>query len=157
MSEESPMAVGPSGRTTQDPAAPARQPVRQLRVIVAVDDFDTAVAFYRDALGLQELAVFEGAGAARVVILEAGRATLELANQAQVAMIDKAEVGRSASPHIRLAFEVRDAAGMTSRLSTAGAAVIAEPTVTPWRSLNARLDGPAGLQLTLFEELAPDT
>lgn len=151
------MGAGPSGRTAQDPAAPARQPVRQLRVIAAVDDFDTAVAFYRDALGLQELAAFEGAGAARVVILEAGRATLELASQAQVAMIDEAEVGRPASPHIRLAFEVRDAAAMTSRLSTAGAAVIAEPTVTPWRSLNARLDGPAGLQLTLFEELAPDT
>lgn len=156
MTEESPM-VGPRGRTTQDPAAPAEQSVRQLRVIVAVEDFDTAIAFYRDAVGLPELAAFEGAGAARVVILEAGRATLELANQAQVAMIDKTEVGRQVSPHIRLAFEVRDAAGMTSRLSAAGATVIAEPTVTPWRSLNARLDAPAGIQLTLFEELAPDT
>ena len=27
------------------------------------------------------------------------------------------------------------------------------PVETPWRSLNARLEGPAGLQLTLFQEL----
>lgn len=33
---------------------------------------------------------------------------------------------------------------------------VAEPTQTPWRSLNARLEGPAGLQLTLFEELGPE-
>jgi hypothetical protein len=31
--------------------------------------------------------------------------------------------------------------------------VIAPPTRTPWNSLNARLEGPAGLQLTLFTEL----
>ena len=30
--------------------------------------------------------------------------------------------------------------------------MIAEPTLTPWNSLNARLEAPAGLQLTLFEE-----
>jgi hypothetical protein len=30
---------------------------------------------------------------------------------------------------------------------------VAPPTKTPWRSLNARLDVPAGLQVTLFQEL----
>ena len=30
---------------------------------------------------------------------------------------------------------------------------VAEPTVTPWNSLNARLEGPGGVQLTLFTEL----
>ena len=29
----------------------------------------------------------------------------------------------------------------------------APPVETPWRSLNSRLDAPAGLQITLFEEL----
>jgi predicted enzyme related to lactoylglutathione lyase len=52
-----------------------------------------------------------------------------------------------------VAFEVGDAHEATARLATAGAEVIAEPTETPWRSLNARLEAPAGLQLTLFEEL----
>jgi uncharacterized glyoxalase superfamily protein PhnB len=48
---------------------------------------------------------------------------------------------------------VADSAAATARLAAAGAEVIAEPTQTPWRSLNARLVGPAGLQLTLFSGL----
>ncbi len=127
--------------------------VRQLRVIVRADDFDQAVRFYRDTLGLVELAAFQGEGDARVIILDAGRATLELANQAQVEMIDAVEVGRPVSPHIRVAFEVTDSALTTDKLTTAGAELIAPPTLTPWNSLNSRLAGPAGLQLTLFQEL----
>lgn len=127
--------------------------VRQLRVVVTADDFDAALAFYRDELGLTEQAAFEGAGDARVVILSAGQATLELANPAQAAMIDDVEVGRRVSPHIRLAFEVADTRAATEKLSAAGAEVIAGPAVTPWRSVNSRLQAPAGVQLTLFQEL----
>jgi catechol 2,3-dioxygenase-like lactoylglutathione lyase family enzyme len=129
--------------------------VRQLRVVVTADDFDQAVAFYRDVLGLTEQAAFHGDGDARVVILDAGRATLELANPAQAAMIDGVEVGQRVSPHIRLAFavEVDDARAATAGLSAAGAEVIGGPAVTPWNSLNSRLRAPAGVQLTLFEEL----
>ena len=64
------------------------------------------------------------------------------------------EVGRRVAGHVRVAFEVDDAAAATRVLEGAGARVIAEPVRTPWDSLNARLDGPAGLQLTLFTELA---
>jgi predicted enzyme related to lactoylglutathione lyase len=133
--------------------APSPRPPAQLRLVVEVDDFDTALAFYRDALGLPEIAAFEGAGDARVAILEAGRATLELANPAQKRMIDRIEAGGTPSPRIRVAFEVDDADGVTRRLEGAGATVVAEPVETPWRSRNARLEGPAGLTLTLFEEL----
>lgn len=127
--------------------------VLQLRVIVEAEDYASALAFYRDALGLPEQAAFEGDGDARVAILEAGRATLELANPAQRRMIDQVEVGHPTAPKIRLAFEVTDATGMTRELLAAGATQVAPPTETPWRSLNARLDAPAGLQITLFEEL----
>jgi lactoylglutathione lyase len=50
---------------------------------------------------------------------------------------------------------VDDVGEATLRLAEAGANVIARPTRTPWDSLNARLDGPGGLLLTLFEELTP--
>lgn len=133
--------------------APAHPAPAQLRLVVEVDDFDAALAFYRDALGLPEVAAFEGAGDARVAILEAGRATLELANPAQKRMIDRIEAGGTPSPRIRVALEVDDAEGVTRRLEGAGATVIAEPVETPWRSRNARLDAPAGLTLTLFQEL----
>lgn len=131
----------------------APPPVRQLRLVVEAEDYEAAVAFFRDALGLPEQAAFSGEGDARVVILDAGRATLEIANPAQKRMIDEVEVGRQVAPRIRVAFEVDDARTATGRLLEAGAEEVAPPTVTPWQSLNSRLDAPAGLQITLFEEL----
>jgi predicted enzyme related to lactoylglutathione lyase len=128
------------------------KPVMQLRLVVEAEDYDQAVAFYRDVLGMPEEAAFQGEGDARVTILDAGRATLELANPAQHRMIDEVEVGRPAAPHLRVAFEVADAEESTRRLVDAGAELVAPPTITPWRSLNARLDAPAGLHITLFQE-----
>ncbi len=127
--------------------------VRQMRLVVEADDYDEAVRFYRDVLGLREELAIAGPDGAHVTILDAGRATLELVNPAQRRYIDAVEVGREVSGKYRVAFEVADAADATARLADAGAAVLAEPTETPWRSLNARLSGPAGLQLTLFQEL----
>lgn len=126
--------------------------VLQMRLVVEAEDYDAAVAFYRDALGLEEEAAFEGENDARVMILDAGRATLELINPAQKRMIDDVEVGRPVAPKFRLAFEVTDAAGTTEILTEAGATLVAEPTETPWRSLNARLEAP-DLQITVFQEL----
>ena len=130
-----------------------RPPVIQMRLVVEADDYDEALRFYRDALGLPEEAAFEGEGDARVAILQAGRATLEIANPAQKRMIDQVEVGRQVAPRMRVAFEVLDTADATDQLVAAGATLVAGPTETPWRSLNARLDAPAGLHITLFQEL----
>ncbi len=118
---------------------------------VTAEDYDGALRFYRDVFGLPEVAAFAGHG--RVTILDAGRATLELLDEEHAAFVDEVEVGRRVAGHVRIAFEVEDAAGTTRRLESAGAVVVAEPSETPWRSLNARLEAPAGLQLTLFEEL----
>ena len=101
--------------------------MRQLRLVVAADH-DDAVRFYRDDLGLTEEESYTDGGA-RVMILGAGRATLELSNRAQVDLIDTVEVGRTGvSPKFRVAFEVDDSAAVTRRLTAAGAEVIAEPT-----------------------------
>lgn len=61
---------------------PAR-PVRQLRLVVEAEDYDEALRFYRDVLGLPEQLAFQGEGDARVAIVDAGRPTLEIANPAQ--------------------------------------------------------------------------
>jgi AcrR family transcriptional regulator len=129
--------------------------VRQLRVVVQAPDFDEALAFYRDALGMPEAEAYEAEGGARVVILHAGRATLELANPAQVSFIDRVETDGGTSDRVRLALEVDDTASAADRLAGAGAEVEASARVTPWRSLNARLRGPGDVQLTLFQELGP--
>ena len=127
--------------------------VTQLRLVVETADFEEAVAFYRDAMGLTEEFYVESEGGARVMALQAGRATLEIVNPSQRRLIDQLEVGREVSRSIRVAFQVADATSATARLAAAGADLIAPPTETPWRSLNSRLEAPAGLQITLFEEL----
>lgn len=124
-----------------------------MRLVVHTDDYETALAFYRDALGAREELTVHGDDGAKVTILDVGRATLELSNSAQVDLIDRVEVGRPVSPRLRVAFEVADAATVTDELVGAGAELIAPPTRTPWDSLNSRLGAPAGLQLTIFEEL----
>lgn len=128
--------------------------VRELRVVVTADDYEDALRFYRDVLGLREREAYASPDG-RVTILEAGAATLELADPSQADFIDRVEVGRRVAGQIRLAFEVADSATATDALAAHGAQVVAPPTRTPWGSLNARLETPAGLQITLFEELVP--
>ena len=132
----------------------ADRPVLQMRLVVEADDYDAAARFYRDVLGAEQELQVHGDGDERVTILDVGRATLELSTPAQVDMIDRVEVGRRVSPRLRVAFEVVDAHEVTDRLVDAGAELVAPPTRTPWESLNARLEAPGGLQITVFEELA---
>lgn len=123
--------------------------VQELRLVVTAEDYDEALRFYRDVLGMPEVeAISDDEG--RVAILDAGRATLELTDPPHAAWIDELEVGRRVAGHIRVALRVDDSTAETRRLEEAGATVLAEPRPTPWGSLNSRLEGPAGLQLTLF-------
>jgi len=129
----------------------------QLRLVLETDDIDAALAFYRDTLGLPVQEAYEADGDARVVILGIPSATLELANRAQIDYIDRVEVGRPAAHTypltMRVALEVADAGAATDAAVAGGAQLVAPPTETPWRSLNARLEGPDGVALTLFQEL----
>lgn len=127
----------------------ASETVSELRLVVTAEDYDAAVAFYRDVLGMPERAAFSSEDG-RVVILEAGRATLEIADPRHADWIDEIEVGRRVAGHVRVALAVPDSAALARTLEQAGATVVAEATPTPWGSLNARLEAPAGLQLTLF-------
>ena len=131
-------------------------PVRQLRLCVTASDYDDALHFYRDVLGLPERASYTSPGG-RVTILEAGVATLELADPTYAEYIDQVEVGRRVAGHVRVAFEVQDTPAMTAQLADAGAEVVALPTHTPWNSLNARLNAPADLQVTVFAETREPT
>jgi predicted enzyme related to lactoylglutathione lyase len=127
--------------------------VRQLRLVVHAEEYDEALRFFRDALGMPEQESYSGEGGAEVAILDAGRATLEIANTAQAEMIDDVEVGQRVAGHFRVALEVDDCAAATRAAVDGGAASVAPPTRTPWNSLNARFDAPGEVHLTLFQEL----
>lgn len=145
----------PAHRAAYGGRVPEPTPVRQLRLVVATDDEEAAVRFFRDVLGLAEEESYDGPDGARVTILDAGRATLEIANPAQRRYIDEVEVGRQVAGTWRVALEVDDARAATDAAVAGGATAVAPPTETPWRSLNARFDAPGGIHLTLFQEFAP--
>ena len=123
--------------------------VLELRVTLTVADFDEALAFYRDALGLEQLADWSSEGG-RVVVLEAGRATLELLDEMQAETVDAIEAGRRVSGQVRLALQVADSEGIARRLVAAGAEQVAPPVTTPWGDRSARVRSPDGMQMTLF-------
>ena len=123
--------------------------VTELRVVLTVEDFDRALTFYRDVMGLEQVADWSS-GTGRVVALDAGRATLELFDNAQAESVDAIEVGRRVSGTIRLAVRVADSEHMAARLVAAGAEQVASPVSTPWGDRNARVQAPDGMQLTLF-------
>lgn len=126
-------------------------PVHEVRVSLTVENFDAALAFYRDALGLPEVAAYADSG--RVSILGAGRATIELIDAQHADEVDQIEVGRRVAGPVRLALQVNDSAGTAERLADAGATIVGGPVVTPWNDRNVRLDPPQGVQLTLFTTL----
>lgn len=123
--------------------------VSELRITLTVADFDAAVRLYRDALGLPEVADWSSEQG-RVLLLDAGRATLELFDEAQAAMVDDLEVGERVSGTVRLALQVADADRAAASLVAAGATAVAPAVDTPWGDRNARVTAPDGMQLTLF-------
>lgn len=127
--------------------------VAQLRLVVSASDLDAAIAFYRDALGMPEIGRFDDEEG-RVLILDAGRATLELTDEPHAAFVDRVEgVAGEPVPVVRVAFEVPDADRATRRVAATGARVVAGPTRTPWGSSNSRIEAPDGVAVTLFQEL----
>jgi lactoylglutathione lyase len=123
--------------------------VSELRVVMTVDDYDAAVALYRDALGMPQIADYS-APTGRVIVVDAGRATIEIADQQHAAYVDDVEVGRRVAGRLRIALEVADVRHATTVALDHGATLIAAPALTPWESLNSRLDDGNGIQLTLF-------
>jgi lactoylglutathione lyase len=130
-----------------------RRPIHELRVAVTAADQAAAVSFYRDTLGMAQLADWSSPDG-NVVVLDGGRATLELIDEAQAAYIDRVEVGRRVAGPIRLALEVDDSGAVAERARRNGAVLLGKgPVETPWGDRNVRLSAPADLQLTLFTKV----
>lgn len=123
--------------------------VNEFRVAITTEDFDRAVAFYRDGLGLDPGDLWTDNG--RGQMFRAGRATLEIFDRAYADAVDQIEVGERVSGQIRFAFEVPDVQIALERALKYGATLVHEPILTPWKDLNTRVQSPEGLQITLFQ------
>ena len=126
------------------------RPVLQLRVALTTTDFARLTEFYTEGLGIEPAAFFENDGG-HAVMVELGRATLEIFDEAQARAVDQIEAGSRVSGQVRLALQVADLKMTMDRLLTRGAILVHEPIRTPWGDFNVRLCAPDGLQLTLFQ------
>ncbi|HKB47242.1 MAG TPA: SDR family NAD(P)-dependent oxidoreductase [Ktedonobacterales bacterium] len=152
----------PSGRyqarrladTANDDIATAG--VRELRVALTVENFEQAVAVYRDGLRLpvvKEWSAPEGRG----LILGAGRGTIELLDRADAEHTDAVEAGARVAGPVRLALEVPDVAQAAASLAAHGARALRDPVHTTWGNYTQRVQAPDGMQLSLYTpESAPE-
>lgn len=129
-------------------------PVVELRVALTTADYARLVKFYCDGLGIEPAAIWNN-GDGQALVLNLGRATLEIFDEAQAETIDHLEVGRRVSGQIRFALQVPDLHAAMDRLLKHGATLVHEPVMTPWGDFNVRLQDPDGMQITLFQAAGP--
>jgi len=122
----------------------------QLRVALSGEDFSSLVDFYSAGLGLAPVEQWVH-GDGHGILLQMGRGSLELFDEGYADFVDSVEVGERTSGHVRIALQVPDVAAAVERLLSNGATLIRAPVLTPWGDLNARVQAPDGLQVTLFE------
>ena len=125
-------------------------PVIQLRVALTTSDYARLVQFYCTGLGLEPAQVWTN-NDDRGLMLEMGQASLEIFDAGYDQYIDELEAGKRLSGRIRFALQVPDLQAAMERLLANGATLVHPPVVTPWGDYNVRLQGPDGLQVTLFE------
>lgn len=132
------------------PVDKANLPILELRVAITTTDYDRLVNFYCAGLGVEPAQIWTDDNS-RGLILDLGHAALEIFDEGQAEMVDRIEAGQRISGPIRFALQVPDLAAAIERLIAHGATVIHPPVVTPWGDLNARLQDPDGMQITLFQ------
>lgn len=125
-------------------------PVFELRVALTSRDYERIVKFYCEGLGLEPAAIWQN-GEGHALILDMGKGTLELFDEAQAETIDQLEAGKRVSGQIRFALQVPDLNSAMERLLAHGATLVHPPVMTPWGDYNVRLQDPDGMQVTLFE------
>jgi methylmalonyl-CoA/ethylmalonyl-CoA epimerase len=128
-------------------------PVLELRVAITSSDYERLVNFYSVGLGIEPAAIWNNDGG-RALMLEMGKATLELFDERQAEVIDQLEAGQRVSGRVRFALQVPDLQAAMERLLAHGATLVHEPVMTPWGDTNVRLQDPDGMQVTLFQTSA---
>lgn len=128
----------------------SNQPIFELRVALTVRDYERSIKFYCEGLGIEPSAIWNNDGG-KALMLEMGKATLELFDERQAEVIDRLEAGKRVSGQIRFALQVPDLHSAMNRLLDHGATLVHPPVTTPWGDHNVRLQDPDGLQITLFQ------
>lgn len=128
----------------------SNQQILELRVALTTEEYERLAGFYLDGLGLEPSQVWpEDQG--RALVLDMGRATLELFDEQQANTVDQIEVGRRVSGKIRFALQVPDLDAAMERLVAHGATLVHDAVETPWGDRTVRFEDPDGMQITLYQ------
>jgi len=101
-------------------------------------------------LGIEPTAIWNN-GQGKGLVLDMGKATLEIFDEAQAEIVDGLEAGRRVSGPIRFALQVPNLDAAVERFLAHGAVLVHEPVLTPWGDRNVRMQDPDGMQITLYE------
>ena len=132
--------------TTTDP----NYPIIELRVALTTSDYERMVKFYCEGLGIEPAQIWQN-DQGKAMMLEMGKAALEIFDEMQAETIDRLEAGKRSSGQIRFALQVPDLKAAMERLLAYGARLVHPPVMTPWGDYNVRLEDPDGMQITLFQ------
>jgi catechol 2,3-dioxygenase-like lactoylglutathione lyase family enzyme len=132
------------------PSAIPNPPVMELRVALTTQAFDRLASFYRVGLGMGPSQVWP-ADQGRALVLDMGKAALEVFDEKQAQTVDQIEVGRRVSGQIRFALQVPNLDAAMKRLLASGATLIHGPVVTLWGDKTVRFQDPEGMQITLYQ------
>ncbi|MCK6566767.1 MAG: glyoxalase [Chloroflexi bacterium] len=124
--------------------------ILELRVAVTTQDYERLVKFYCAGLGIEPAAVWNNDGG-NGLMLEMGKATLEIFDERQAEVVDNLEAGRRVSGKVRFALQVPDLQSAMERMIANGATLVHEQVETPWGDINVRLQDPDGMQITLYQ------
>ncbi len=125
-------------------------PILELRVALTTSDYERLVKFYCDGLGIEPAQIWHNEQG-KAMVLEMGKATLEIFDETQAETIDQLEAGKRLSGQVRFALQVPDLKAAMERLLAHGAKLVHPPVMTPWGDYNVRLEDPDGMQITLFQ------
>jgi len=125
-------------------------PIIEFRVALTTRDYDRLAKFYTEGLGIEPAQIWSNNGG-RALLLEMGKATMEIFDENQAEAIDQIEAGKRVSGQIRFALQVPDLQAAMERLLALGANLVHPPIITPWGDYNVRLQDPDGMQITLFQ------
>lgn len=126
--------------------------IRETRIALTVTDFDQALAFYRDGLGLALVEDWTASETGRSAVLAAGRASIELLDERDATYTDRVEVGERVTGPTRLALEVESVAVVAASLQERGARLLHAPVHTSWGTLTQRVQAPDGMQISLYQK-----
>lgn len=127
--------------------------VLHLRVALTTREYASLVDFFCGGLGLAPSDSWANSGG-KGILLDMGEGSLEVFDEVYSSYVDGIEVGRDSSGPVRLALQVPDVTAAVERLVRHGGKLVHPPILTPWGDLNARVETPDGLQVTLFEQRA---